>query len=52
MLQLILATIGFVVVACKSYQHYREYQKLKAQNDCLRRRWKEQVRTGQQTSCR
>lgn len=37
----LLAAVGFSVVVYYGYQHYQQYQRLKAENECLRRRWKE-----------
>ncbi|MBK1782579.1 hypothetical protein JHL22_15305 [Advenella sp. WQ 585] len=36
-----LAVIGLAVLTHKAYQHYLNYQKLLAENKCLRQRWKE-----------
>lgn len=43
MMKNLLATVGFAVVVHYSFQHYLRYQKLKAENACLRKRWKECV---------
>lgn len=37
----LLALIGFAVVVRLAYQHIVAYQKLKAENACLRRYWKD-----------
>lgn len=37
----LLALIGFIVVVRLIYQHIVAYQKLKTENECLRRYWKE-----------
>lgn len=43
MIKSVLATIGLAVLAHQAYQHYVKYQQLKAENACLRQRWKEGV---------
>lgn len=43
MIKSLLATIGFAVLAHQAYQHYVKYQQLKAENACLRQRWKEDM---------
>lgn len=37
----VLAIVGFAVVTRHIYLHILAYQKLKAENECLRRHWKE-----------
>jgi len=43
MIKNLLATVGIAVVFHYGYQHYLRYQRLKAENACLRERWKESV---------
>lgn len=41
MIKNLLATVGFAVLAHYGYHHYLKYQRLKAENKCLRRRSKD-----------
>ena len=43
MIKNLLATVGFAVVVHYGYQHYLRHHRLKAENACLRERWKESV---------
>ncbi len=43
MIKNLLAAIGLGVLAHCGYRHYMNYQQLKAENDCLRQRWKESM---------
>ncbi len=43
MIKNVFATIGFAVLAHQAYQHYVRYRQLKAENACLRQRWKEGI---------
>lgn len=40
----LLALIGFIVVVRLIYQHIAAYQKLKTENACLRRYWKDGIK--------
>lgn len=42
MIKNLLATVGFAVFVHYGYQHYL-YQRLKAENACLREKWKDCV---------
>ncbi|MGG4579124.1 hypothetical protein [Alcaligenes sp. Me129] len=41
MIKNLCAVVGFAMIAHYSYQHYLQYQRLKAENALLRQRWKE-----------
>lgn len=43
MIKSVFATIGFAVLTHQAYQHCVRYRQLKAENACLRQRWKEDI---------